>query len=304
MPSSSPGAEQPAGHPPRPVRKPSPKPGHERVPEPGHERRRAGRDLPAAIGVAVLLLALIAASLLFEKSLFLLVVGAALLVAVWEFRGALATNGTAVPVVPVAGGGLAMLVLGYVVGSTAVVAALAGTVLVTALWRLTQGTLGYVRDLAAAVFVTIYVPFLMSFVMLMLRQDDGAMRVVTFILVTIASDIGGYTVGVLAGRHPMAPAISPKKSWEGFAGSTLSCTLAGWAAVVLLLDGRWWVGVVLGLVTVVTATLGDLVESLLKRDLGIKDMSNLLPGHGGIMDRLDSLLATVAFAWAIMHWLV
>ncbi|HET7327939.1 MAG TPA: phosphatidate cytidylyltransferase [Nocardioidaceae bacterium] len=286
MPPSSPGAEHSAASSPEP--KPS----------------RAGRDLPAAIGVAVVLLALIAASLFFEKSLFLLVVGAALLVAVWELRGALATNGTSVPVVPVAGGGLVMLVLAYLVGSTAVAATLAGTVLATALWCLGKGARGFVRDLTAAVFVTIYVPFLMSFVLLMLRSDDGAWRVVTFILVTIASDIGGYAVGVLAGKHPMAPTISPKKSWEGFTGSAVSCAVAGWATVVFLLDGRWWAGVLLGLVTVVTATLGDLVESLIKRDLGIKDMSSLLPGHGGIMDRLDSLLATVAFAWAILYWLV
>jgi phosphatidate cytidylyltransferase len=271
---------------------------------PAPRQSRAGRDLPAAIGVGVVLLGLVAGSLYVEKSLFLIVVGAALLLAVWELRGALATNGTAVPLVPVAGGGLVMLVMGYFVGSTAVAAALAGTVLLTALWRLVSGAEGFVRDLTASVFVTIYVPFLMAFVMLMLRPDDGALRVVTFILVTVASDTGGYFVGILLGRHPMAPRISPKKSWEGFAGSAVSCALAGWLTVVYLLDGRWWVGVLLGLVTVVTATLGDLVESLLKRDLGIKDMSNVLPGHGGIMDRLDSLLATVPFAWAIMHWLV
>ena len=276
----------------------------EEPPGPAPRQSRAGRDLPAAIGVGVVLLGLVAGSLYVEKSLFLIVVGAALLLAVWELRGALATNGTAVPLVPVAGGGLVMLVMGYFVGSTAVAAALAGTVLLTALWRLVSGAEGFVRDLTASVFVTIYVPFLMAFVMLMLRPDDGALRVVTFILVTVASDTGGYFVGILLGKHPMAPRISPKKSWEGFAGSAVSCALAGWLTVAYLLDGRWWVGVLLGLVTVVTATLGDLVESLLKRDLGIKDMSNVLPGHGGIMDRLDSLLATVPFAWAIMYWLV
>jgi len=254
--------------------------------------------------VAVGLLCLIAASLFFEKSLFVVVVAAAMLAALWELRAALATNGTAVPIVPIAVGGLVMLTTAYVVGATAVTVSLAGTALATALWRLTQGAAGFVRDLTAAFFVTVYVPFLMAFVLLMLRAEDGVMRVVTFILVTIASDIGGYAVGVLAGRHPMAPTISPKKSWEGFTGSTLSCALAGWATVVWLLDGEWWVGVLLGLVTVVTATLGDLVESLIKRDLGIKDMSHLLPGHGGIMDRLDSLLATVGLAWAVMHWLV
>jgi phosphatidate cytidylyltransferase len=122
--------------------------------------------------------------------------------------------------------------------------------------------------------------------------------------VTIASDIGGYAAGVLFGKHPMAPVISPKKSWEGFAGSTLACILVGYLVVVQLLDGDWWVGVVLGLITVVMATLGDLCESVMKRDLGIKDMSQVIPGHGGMMDRLDSLLATVAPAWLLLHYLV
>ena len=119
-------------------------------------------------------------------------------------------------------------------------------------------------------------------------------------LVTFASDIGGYVVGSVFGKHPMAPSISPKKSWEGFAGSAVGCVVTGTLCVVLLLDGEWWVGLVLGAVAVVAASLGDLAESLIKRDLGIKDMSNILPGHGGVMDRLDSLLATVSVVWLVL----
>ena len=128
--------------------------------------------------------------------------------------------------------------------------------------------------------------------------------VLTFVLVTIASDIGGYVAGVLFGKHPMAPVISPKKSWEGFAGSAVSCIAAGWALVVYLLDGPWWAGIALGVIAVVMATLGDLCESVMKRDLGIKDMSQIVPGHGGLMDRLDSLLATVAPIWLLLHYAV
>ncbi len=128
--------------------------------------------------------------------------------------------------------------------------------------------------------------------------------ILTFILVTIASDIGGYVAGVLFGKHPMAPVISPKKSWEGFVGSLVFCLAAGYALVVYLLDGDWWVGLVLGLIAVVMATLGDLCESVMKRDLGIKDMSQVIPGHGGLMDRLDSLLATIAPIWLLLHHLV
>jgi phosphatidate cytidylyltransferase len=172
------------------------------------------------------------------------------------------------------------------------------------LWRLRTGVDGFVRDATAGVFTAVYIPFLAGFVCLLLKPEDGPLRVVTFILVTIASDIGGYFVGIFAGKHPMAPVISPKKSWEGFAGSTAFCVAAGWACVVYLLDGDWWVGVLLGLVAVVMATLGDLSESVIKRDLGIKDMSAIIPGHGGLMDRLDSLLATVAPTWLLLFYLV
>ena len=125
-----------------------------------------------------------------------------------------------------------------------------------------------------------------------------------FILVTIASDIGGYFAGVLFGRHPMAPVISPKKSWEGFAGSIVFCVAVGYGLVVYFLEGDWWVGIALGLIAAVMATLGDLCESVIKRDLGIKDMSQVIPGHGGLMDRLDSLLATIAPIWLLLHYLV
>jgi phosphatidate cytidylyltransferase len=127
---------------------------------------------------------------------------------------------------------------------------------------------------------------------------------VTFFVVVVASDVGGYVAGVLFGKHPMAPTISPKKSWEGFTGSALACIGAGIAAVVFLLDGEWWAGAIVGAVAVLTATVGDLGESMIKRDLGIKDMSNLLPGHGGLMDRLDSLLATAPVVWLLLHLLV
>jgi phosphatidate cytidylyltransferase len=265
---------------------------------------RAGRNLPAAIGSAVVLLALIAGSLFFWKPAFVVLVSAAILVGVWELRDALAQREVSLPFVPLVVGSVVMLLGAYVGGAPALATALAVTALVLMLWRLRGGVAGFVRDATAGVFTAVYVPFLAGFVMLLLKPDDGHWRVTTFILVTIASDIGGYFVGVLAGRHPMARVISPKKSWEGFAGSAVFCVAAGWATVVHLLDGVWWVGVLLGLVTVVMATLGDLCESVIKRDLGIKDMSAIVPGHGGIMDRLDSLLATVAPTWLLLFYLV
>ncbi len=265
---------------------------------------RAGRDLPAAVASGVVLGVAIVASLVFWKPAFMLIVVAAVLVAVWELGHAFATGDIRLTREPVMVGGVVMVLSAFLWGAPALVTATAVTALVSMLWRLRGGVDGYVRDATAAVFTLVYVPFLGGFVALLLGEDRGALAIVTFIVVTIASDIGGYAVGVVAGKHPMAPVISPKKSWEGFAGSAVSCVLAGWLTVTLLLDGRWWVGVLLGLVAVVMATLGDLCESVMKRDLGIKDMSNIVPGHGGLMDRLDSLLATAAPIWLLLHYLV
>ncbi len=265
---------------------------------------RAGRNLPAAIASGVVLGVAIIVSLVFWKPAFMLIVVAAVLIAVWELGHAFATGEIRLTREPVMVGGVVMVLSAYFFGAPALVTATAVTALASMLWRLRGGVAGYVMDATAAVFTIVYVPFLGGFVALLLAEDRGALAIVTFIVVTIASDIGGYAVGVIAGKHPMAPVISPKKSWEGFAGSAVSCVVAGWLTVTYLLDGDWWVGVALGLIAVVMATLGDLCESVIKRDLGIKDMSQIIPGHGGLMDRLDSLLATAAPTWLLLHYLV
>ncbi len=274
------------------------------TPAPPAKKSRAGRDLPAAIGSGVVLGVAIVASLAFWKPSFMLIVVAAVLVAVWELGHAFATGEIRLTREPVMAGGAVMVLSAYFFGAPALVTATAVTALVTMLWRLRGGVAGYVMDVTAAVFTIVYVPFLGGFVALLLAEPHGGLAIATFILVTAASDIGGYAVGVLVGKHPMAPVISPKKSWEGFAGSAVSCVAVGALSVTLLLDGRWWVGVLLGLISVVMATLGDLCESVIKRDLGIKDMSQIVPGHGGLMDRLDSLLATAAPTWLLLHYLV
>ncbi len=274
------------------------------VSPPAPKSSRAGRDLPAAIAVSIALLGIVWASLFIYEAAFLIVVAVAVLLAVSELAKALSTAGTVLPMAPVAAGSVAILVSAYAGGTTALVMAMGCTVLAVLLWRMAKGPRGYVRDVSAGVFTAAYIPFLAGFVALLLRPDDGPWRVLTFIVVTISSDIGGFVVGVLLGRHPMAPSVSPKKTWEGFAGSAAACMLAGWLLVVYALEGAWWVGVLLGAVTVVSATAGDLCESLIKRDLGLKDMGKLLPGHGGIMDRLDSMLATVAFSWLLLYTLV
>jgi phosphatidate cytidylyltransferase len=265
---------------------------------------RAGRNLPAAIGVGVGLGALALASLFTRPEAFVAMASLMVVLAVWELAGAMAAKQIVVPVVPLAVGSLGMLVSAYVAGEEGLLVSFALTGFGVLLWRIIDGMDGAVRDVTAGLFTATYVPLLAGFAALMLAADDGPRRVLTFILVTVASDIGGYVAGVLAGRHPLAPTISPKKSWEGFVGSLIACLVTGGVSVVFLLDGRWWVGVALGACAAVTATLGDLSESLLKRDLGVKDMGSLLPGHGGIMDRLDSLLPTAPVAYLLLHLLV
>jgi phosphatidate cytidylyltransferase len=286
----------------------------EAVPPPQKDYGRAGRNLPAAVGSAAVLLLAIAGSLFFFKAGFLLIVAAAVVIALWELHRGLLGRGIDIPEQPLMVGGVVMVVVAYFWGAPALVTATAVTALVTMLWLLRRGVDGFVQNASAAVFTLVYVPFLGSFVALLLAEgghrlepnhvDDGVRGIITLVLVTIASDIGGYAAGVLFGRHPMAPVISPKKSWEGFAGSALFCVAAGAALVVWVLDADWWIGVVLGLIAVVMATLGDLVESVMKRDLGIKDMSRIVPGHGGLLDRIDSLLATIAPIWLLLHYLV
>jgi phosphatidate cytidylyltransferase len=271
---------------------------------PAKSAGRAGRNLPAAIGSGVVLAGAIVLTLALWAPSFMVIVAAAVVVAIWEMHQGLRTRGIDIPQEPLMLGGVVMVVVAYAFGAPALVTATAVTALVTMLWLLRRGVSGYVQNSTAAVFTLIYIPFLGSFVALLLAEDEGRNAILTFVIVTVASDIGGYAAGVLFGKHPMAPVISPKKSWEGFAGSAIACTVAGYVLVVHLLEGEWWVGVLLGVVTVVMATLGDLCESVMKRDLGIKDMSQIIPGHGGLMDRLDSLLATAPPIWLLLHYLV
>jgi phosphatidate cytidylyltransferase len=283
------------------------------TPVPAKDHGRAGRNVPVSIASAVALVALILVTLLFWKTLFMVVVAVAVLVAIWELHRGFATSGLDLPEQPLMAGGVVMVVVAYFWGAPALVTATAVSALVTMLWLLRRGVTGYVENATASVFTLIYVPFLGAFVALMLREggatgfdryDAGVKGILAFIAVTAASDIGGFVAGVLFGRHPMAPIISPKKSWEGFIGSVVFCVAVGIGLVVWLLDADWWIGVCLGLIAVVMATLGDLCESVIKRDLGIKDMSHVIPGHGGLMDRLDSLLATIAPIWLLLHYLV
>jgi phosphatidate cytidylyltransferase len=264
---------------------------------------RAGRDLRAAIGVGVVLGAVVLGSLLVVKEAFLVILVLAVCAGAWEMRRALESARIAVPLVPVLLGAVSMALAAYVQGAEALAVTFALTCVGIIVWRSAEGATGALRDSFGGIFVAAYPCLIAGFASLLLAEPDGHLRIIFFILVTVFSDIGGYAVGVLFGKHPMAPSVSPKKSWEGFAGSVLICTGVGVAAMVFMLGGRWWVGGLVGAVAAAVATIGDLIESSLKRDLGIKDMSSLLPGHGGIMDRLDSLVLTLPVIWGLLWWL-
>jgi phosphatidate cytidylyltransferase len=265
--------------------------------EPG----RAGRNLPIAILVGLTLGALVLVPLYSPyRWTFVIVIGAAMAVGTYEVVSALRGLGAQPPLAPLLAGGVAMVVLAYQQGSESLFVALVLTVLACIVWRLADPAEGYLRDTAAATFTAVYVPFLISFAALLTVPSDGSKRVTAFIATVVCSDVGGYAAGVLFGKHLMAPSVSPKKSWEGFVGSVIACAAAGGIFFVKLFDASPVLGVVYGLAVVGTATLGDLGESMVKRDIGVKDMGNLLPGHGGLMDRLDSLLPTAPVAFLLL----
>ncbi|GCD34524.1 phosphatidate cytidylyltransferase [Streptomyces chrestomyceticus JCM 4735] len=229
------------------------------------------------------------------------VIVVAVVVGLWELTSRLAERkDIKVPLVPLALGGTAMVVAGYVRGAEGAWVAMALTALAALVWRMTEAPENYLRDVTAGVFAAFYVPFLATFVAMMLAADDGPERVLTFLLLTVVSDTGAYAVGWRFGRNKLAPRISPGKTREGLFGAVLFAMVAGALCMELIItDGAWWQGLLLGIAVAASATLGDLGESMIKRDLGIKDMGTLLPGHGGIMDRLDSLLPTAPIVWLL-----
>lgn len=282
--------------------------------EPARRTSRAGRNLPAAIAVGLLLLGVVAASLWFRPEPFVVLVAVAVCAGLWELRAAFARREIVLPIWPLMVGGAGMAISAFLGGPEALLIAFVLTLAAVVLWRVLDGPgPTALRDAAAGVFAAAYVPFLGGFVVLLLGQANGNWRVAMFILLAVANDTGGYIAGVLFGRHPLAPTVSPKKSWEGLGGSVALTTLVGvlgshWVLDMPflpvdgtpLLGAALVLGLILGLMTAVTATVGDLAESLLKRDLDLKDMGSLLPGHGGVLDRVDSILVTAPFVYLVL----
>jgi phosphatidate cytidylyltransferase len=268
--------------------------------QPATKTSRAGRNLPAAIGVGVGAGALIITSLFAYRPSFVGIIVLAVAYGIYELVTAIRTVEARPPIVPLLVGGVAMDIAAWYRGPGGLMIALLVTVSGVAVWRLADGASGYLRDVSASVLVLVYLPLLAGFAVLLTHPDDGAARVLAFVGTVVCSDTGGYATGVLFGKHPLAPVVSKGKTWEGFAGSVVACCLCGSLIMVFTFHEAWWKGALFGAAIVATATLGDLGESMIKRDLGLKDMGKLLPGHGGVMDRLDSLLPCAAVAYLVL----
>ncbi len=260
---------------------------------------RAGRNLPVAIAVGLGLFATVIASLFVDTRFFAILaafgmtlaareLGRTLVVGLSERMSILLQILSPAIIVGAAIGGPVGL-LGTFVASSLLVLAV----------RLLDGQEAYVHHVTRSIYALAYAPLLAGFAVLLSTQENGAWKVLAFILLTAGTDLGGYAAGAIFGKHPMAPNISPNKSWEGFAGALILQLIVGVALWVYVFEQPWWQGAIVGFVMMLTATIGDLVESMIKRDVGIKDMGGLLPGHGGVMDRLDSLVVNAFMAWLL-----
>jgi len=270
-----------------------------------------GRSLSKSVAVGLFLAAIFLVSILIYKELFIVLLSIATAIGAWELSTALRQKNWYVPRVPAVVGSVLIMPATYFGGasiqwlsSLAIVAALI-------LWRTVhllferrkanfQTLQRTIRDFGAAAFLVIYLPLTLSFGVLLLRQDDGHWWVLAFVTTVALIDSAGYLFGRIFGKNKLAPGVSPKKTWEGLAASIVVGTISAVSFTVFLLGGAWWVGIIFAAALILAAVFGDLAESLIKRDLGIKDMSSLLPGHGGMMDRLDSLLPSSLMTYLVM----
>jgi phosphatidate cytidylyltransferase len=268
---------------------------------------RTGRNLPAAIGIALAFAVVMLGTLLLFTPSFMVVAAFLLGVGVYELTSAMRFAGRDVPRIPSVAVAVAVVPAAFLDGQAPALFTLLGGIVLISVWRLVEVALArqkppagnVVRDLTNGLFVQAYISLLGACVVLLSAQRDGNLWVIGFILVVVAVDTGAYATGLNLGKHPMAPRISPKKTWEGFAGSVAASIVVGILVAVFMLGLPWWTGVVLGVLISGSATLGDLTESMIKRDLGIKDISSFLPGHGGLLDRIDSILPSAAVAYVL-----
>jgi phosphatidate cytidylyltransferase len=271
-----------------------------------------GRSVSKSIFVGLFLAAIFLASILIYKEFFILFLLISTAIGAWELSTALRIKGWYVPRVPAVVGSAIIMPATYYGGPVVQWLVSLGIVAALILWRTVhllwerrkanfQTFLRTIRDFGAAAFLVIYLPLTLSFSMLLLRRpEDGAYWVLTFVTTVALIDSAGYLLGRVFGKHKLAPGVSPKKTWEGLLASIVFGSVTAISLTVFLLQGPWWVGLILAASIILAAVFGDLAESLIKRDLGVKDMSKLLPGHGGMMDRLDSMLPASLMSYLVM----
>jgi len=258
---------------------------------------RAGRKLLPSIIVSVVLLTLVFTTVVFAKPVFGLLVWLAVMLAIRELVNAYKLGGIELPRLAIQIAGTALLIAAWYGKVSGLAVATAIAIPNVMVFILFKGPKDFVRRAASAAFAVFYLAFLGGFIILLAHHSDGAARILTLVVLVSCNDTFGYISGVLFGKHPLVPAISPKKTWEGLLGSFIF-TPSGSALVFhFAMHKHWWIGAGIGIVAVITATCGDLIESAVKRDLSIKDMGTLLPGHGGILDRIDSVLFTGPAVW-------
>jgi phosphatidate cytidylyltransferase len=263
--------------------------------------KKAGRKLLPSLGVGLSLIGLVWFALSYQREIFAIVVAVAVVLGVREIVRAFAAHSITVSFNGLA---LASIGLSYAawnggVAGLAIATAIAFPLLL--IRALIQGPEGFVAKATGTTFALLYLPFLAGFLILLAIPSTGFQRVMTFMVLVGCNDTFGYIVGVLFGKHPLVPTISPKKTWEGLAGSTVFTVLGGCLAFKYIMDMHWWIGIIVGLMIVFTATCGDLIESAMKRDMSLKDMGSLLPGHGGMLDRLDSVVLSAPAMWLALE---
>lgn len=274
-----------APHPPRP---------------PQEVNSRAGRNLPAAIGTAVILLTIVALTIAFRIELFILLVCLFFLAGLWEVAGAFLARSIKIPPVPIMVGGIAMVASTWFISIETGFIAYFITAATTMLWSSIESREGSVTDGISGLLALSWVGLFGMFAVALAKMDSAAFAIIALIMLPVANDTGGWLAGITFGKHPIAASISPKKSWEGFAGSLLASVLISFLTVGLLLDTPWHYTLLIGLLTPIFATAGDFAESLLKRDLGVKDMGSIFPGHGGVLDRIDSILFCAPMLYVVL----
>lgn len=260
---------------------------------------QAGRNLPAAIGVGVLLLGSAAIGIFWAPIVIAIFVAVLVPLGIWELAQVAKTRHIHLALTPAWVAGLGIPAAAWFGGIDALVFALFGSILLTVFWTAVGEPDKPAASMATTLLAILWLPFFLSFGITLLQEPNGSMLVMTTVLVVVANDTFGYLVGATLGKHRMAPKISPKKSWEGFFGSLVGAIVVAVLLTHYLLEYNWWVGIIIGTVIMLAATAGDFAASMVKRDFGVKDMGTTLPGHGGVMDRLDSVVFAIPVGYTL-----